>query len=198
MDTIIEKMSSTCAHGDCRIDGPTLAWSMGCRQPTELTRDKVRTRNETPPVHPRVMHPVNFYRSRRSYPLISLEVDRGQTPTLVTLQVSMHLSSLLFWIYIKKVVFGLLNRDAFRTGHPSAFHITKKSVKRFRQGRGGDVTTHKEQSHVLVYKEQYLIRHVFGCPVMTHKYRGSQQSSREVKPKFIDSTQGEPKNICKP
>jgi hypothetical protein len=34
--------------------------------------------------------------------------------------------------------------------------------------------------------------------VMTHKYRGSQQSSREVLPKFIDSTQGEPKNICKP
>jgi hypothetical protein len=34
--------------------------------------------------------------------------------------------------------------------------------------------------------------------VMTHKYRGSQQSSREVKPKFIDSTQGEPKNIYKP
>jgi hypothetical protein len=30
---------------------------------------------------------------------------------------------------------------------------------------------------------------------MTHKYRGSQQSLREVKPKFIDSTQGEPKNI---
>jgi hypothetical protein len=36
------------------------------------------------------------------------------------------------------------------------------------------------------------------CPVMTHKYRGSQQSSREVLPKFIDLTQGEPKNICKP
>jgi hypothetical protein len=34
--------------------------------------------------------------------------------------------------------------------------------------------------------------------VMTHKYRGSQQSSRKVLPKFIDSTQGEPKNICKP
>jgi hypothetical protein len=34
--------------------------------------------------------------------------------------------------------------------------------------------------------------------VMTHKYRGSQQSLREVKPKFIDSTQGEPKNIYKP
>jgi hypothetical protein len=34
--------------------------------------------------------------------------------------------------------------------------------------------------------------------LMTHKYRGSQQSSREVKPKFIDSIQGEPKNICKP
>jgi hypothetical protein len=33
--------------------------------------------------------------------------------------------------------------------------------------------------------------------VMTHKYRGSQQSSREVKPKFIDSTQGEPKDIYK-
>jgi hypothetical protein len=37
-----------------------------------------------------------------------------------------------------------------------------------------------------------------GGGVMTHKYRGSQQSSREVLPKFIDSTQGEPKNICKP
>jgi hypothetical protein len=35
-------------------------------------------------------------------------------------------------------------------------------------------------------------------PMMTHKYRGSQQSLREVLPKFIDSTQGEPKNICKP
>ena len=34
--------------------------------------------------------------------------------------------------------------------------------------------------------------------MITHKYRGSQQSSREVKPKFIDSTQGEPKNIYKP
>jgi hypothetical protein len=33
--------------------------------------------------------------------------------------------------------------------------------------------------------------------LMTHKYRGSQQSSREVKPKFIDSTQGEPENIYK-
>jgi hypothetical protein len=34
--------------------------------------------------------------------------------------------------------------------------------------------------------------------VMAHKYRRSQQSSREVKPKFIDSTQGEPKNMYKP
>jgi hypothetical protein len=34
--------------------------------------------------------------------------------------------------------------------------------------------------------------------LMTHKYRGSQQSSREVKSKFIDLTQGEPKNIYKP
>jgi hypothetical protein len=34
--------------------------------------------------------------------------------------------------------------------------------------------------------------------LMTHKYRGSQHSSREVKPKFIDSTQEEPKNIYKP
>ncbi|KAK1593908.1 hypothetical protein QYE76_018542 [Lolium multiflorum] len=33
---------------------------------------------------------------------------------------------------------------------------------------------------------------------ITHKYRGSQQSSREVKPKFIDSTQGEVKNTYKP
>jgi hypothetical protein len=37
-----------------------------------------------------------------------------------------------------------------------------------------------------------------GGSLMIHKYRGSQQSSREVLPKFIDSTQGEPKNICKP
>jgi hypothetical protein len=36
------------------------------------------------------------------------------------------------------------------------------------------------------------------APLMTHKYRGSQQSWREVKPKFIDSTQEEPKNIYKP
>jgi hypothetical protein len=36
-----------------------------------------------------------------------------------------------------------------------------------------------------------------GC-LMTHKYRGSQQSLREVKPKFIILTQGEPKNIYKP
>jgi hypothetical protein len=34
--------------------------------------------------------------------------------------------------------------------------------------------------------------------LMTHKYRGSQQSSGEVKPKFIDSTQVEPNNIYKP
>ena len=34
--------------------------------------------------------------------------------------------------------------------------------------------------------------------VMTHKYRGSQQSSREIKSKFIDSTQGEPNNVYKP
>jgi hypothetical protein len=34
--------------------------------------------------------------------------------------------------------------------------------------------------------------------LMTYKYRGLQQSSREVKPKFINSTQGESKNIYKP
>jgi hypothetical protein len=34
--------------------------------------------------------------------------------------------------------------------------------------------------------------------LMTHKYRGSRQSSRGVKPKFIDLTQGEPNNIYKP
>jgi hypothetical protein len=34
--------------------------------------------------------------------------------------------------------------------------------------------------------------------LMTHKYRRSQQSSREVKPKFIDSTQEEQKNIYNP
>ena len=37
-----------------------------------------------------------------------------------------------------------------------------------------------------------------GGGLMTHKYRGSQQSSSEVKLKFIDSTQGEPKNTYKP
>jgi hypothetical protein len=40
--------------------------------------------------------------------------------------------------------------------------------------------------------------HTERAPLMTHKYRGSQQSSREVKPKSIDSTQGEPKDIYKP
>jgi hypothetical protein len=34
--------------------------------------------------------------------------------------------------------------------------------------------------------------------MITHKYRGSRQSSREVKPKFSDSTQGEVKNTYKP
>jgi hypothetical protein len=38
---------------------------------------------------------------------------------------------------------------------------------------------------------------VVAWKVMTHKYRESQQSSRNVKPKFIDSTQGELKNIYK-
>ena len=34
--------------------------------------------------------------------------------------------------------------------------------------------------------------------LITHKYRGSQQFSRvEYQPKFIDSTQGAPKNILK-
>ena len=40
---------------------------------------------------------------------------------------------------------------------------------------------------------------LYGAPLMTQKCRGSQQSSREVfQAKFIDSTQGEPKNIYKP
>jgi hypothetical protein len=43
-----------------------------------------------------------------------------------------------------------------------------------------------------------LVKRRPGRPVMTHKYRGSQQSSRELLPKFIDSTQGKPKIICKP
>jgi hypothetical protein len=54
-------------------------------------------------------------------------------------------------------------------------------------------------------RAQHIGESVDGCHralttmhLMTHKYRGSQQSSREVLPKFIDSTQGEPKNICKP
>jgi hypothetical protein len=50
-----------------------------------------------------------------------------------------------------------------------------------------------------VYVCIYVYVYVHVCVyVMTHKYRGSQQSSREVKPKFIDSTQEEPKNIYKP
>ena len=46
-----------------------------------------------------------------------------------------------------------------------------------------------------------LINNICGFTIrklMTHKYRGSQQSSREVKSKFIDSAQGEPKNIYEP
>jgi hypothetical protein len=52
----------------------------------------------------------------------------------------------------------------------------------------------KGYTHILLAVD-YVTKWV---EVMTHKYRGSQQSSREVLPKFIDSTQGEPKNICKP
>jgi hypothetical protein len=44
----------------------------------------------------------------------------------------------------------------------------------------------------------YLVKRLDSQWLMTHKYRGSQKSSWEVKPKFIDSTQGEPKNIYKP
>jgi hypothetical protein len=52
-------------------------------------------------------------------------------------------------------------------------------------------------------KGMYLYFHGFSlvllsCYLMNHKYRGSQQSSREGKSKFIDLTQGEPKNIYKP
>jgi hypothetical protein len=47
-------------------------------------------------------------------------------------------------------------------------------------------------------EDNVILLPVARCTLMTHKYRGSQQSSREVLPKFIDSTQGEPKNICKP
>ena len=36
------------------------------------------------------------------------------------------------------------------------------------------------------------------APLMTHKCRGSQQSSRVNIAQFIDLTQGEPKNIYKP
>jgi hypothetical protein len=50
---------------------------------------------------------------------------------------------------------------------------------------------------VILMLLQWLLYFILWC-LMTHKYRGSQQSSREVLPKFIDSTQGEPKNICKP
>jgi hypothetical protein len=49
----------------------------------------------------------------------------------------------------------------------------------------------KSDVELVVHKEKLR-------KAMTHKYRGSQQSSREVKPKFIDSIQGEPKNIYKP
>jgi hypothetical protein len=50
---------------------------------------------------------------------------------------------------------------------------------------------------VLLSPQRDKMRYVL-CMLMTHKYRGSQQSLREVIPKFIDSTQGEPKNIYKP
>jgi hypothetical protein len=51
----------------------------------------------------------------------------------------------------------------------------------------------------LIYRKYYGIPPILvGHQLMTHKYRGSQQSSREVKPKFIDSIQGKPKDIYKP
>ena len=63
---------------------------------------------------------------------------------------------------------------------------------------GPETNYHMEaiRFEVVPFKSAYHA--IFGRPaLMTHKYRGSQQSSREVKPKFIDSTQGEPKNIYK-
>jgi hypothetical protein len=61
---------------------------------------------------------------------------------------------------------------------------------------------HKELEEERLGREGQKEATPIGAPrrrwVMTHKYRGSQQSSREVKPKFIDSTQGEPKDIDKP
>jgi hypothetical protein len=58
-----------------------------------------------------------------------------------------------------------------------------------------DANTHNQLLHDLVEHHWQLDGR---RQLMTHKYMGSQQSSREVKPKFIDSTQGEPKNIYKP
>src|SRR4051812_46957769 len=49
----------------------------------------------------------------------------------------------------------------------------------------------------IVYSNGPSTRTLFVNCLMTHKYRGSQQSSREVKPNFIDLTQGEPKNKYK-
>jgi hypothetical protein len=56
----------------------------------------------------------------------------------------------------------------------------------------------KEKKKALLHGMWKLVGTRWNRLVMTHKYRGSQQSSREVKPKFIDSTQGKPKNIYKP
>jgi hypothetical protein len=50
----------------------------------------------------------------------------------------------------------------------------------------------------MVVAPEAIVESFFEYRLMTHKYRGLQQSSREVKPKFIDSTQGEPKEIYKP
>jgi hypothetical protein len=55
---------------------------------------------------------------------------------------------------------------------------------------------HSSVSEHVVKMSGYVQR--LNALLMTHKYRGLQQSLRKVKPKFIDSTQGEPKNIYKP
>jgi hypothetical protein len=57
---------------------------------------------------------------------------------------------------------------------------------------------HEHLTHIVTRTMYGHCEEVGPTPLMTHKYRGSQQSPRKVKPKFIDSTQGEPKNIYKP
>jgi hypothetical protein len=80
--------------------------------------------------------------------------------------------------------------------NPSLPNPTKATKAMEGYERKNKEEIHKELQDLDPIRSPHIEDKVIGGNVdpdlllMTHKYRRSQQSSREVKPKFIDSTQG--------